>query len=145
MKVILLRDVAKIGRKGSVVEVPDGFALNRLLPKKDAVAATAASLRQHAALVSQAEGQKKARLAEVSQQAATLTATPLVITKVANEQGHLFESIHVADIVTVASVRGVMLDPSTLVVPVIKAVGEHSIEIVAGTSRHTVPIIVVAK
>ena len=33
MKVILLQDVAKIGRRSEVVEVPDGYAQNKLIPK----------------------------------------------------------------------------------------------------------------
>ena len=40
MKVILLRDVAKLGRRFAVVEVPDGFALNQLIPKGMAEAAS---------------------------------------------------------------------------------------------------------
>ncbi len=40
MKVILLRDVAKIGKRYEVANVPDGFALNKLIPQGDAQAAT---------------------------------------------------------------------------------------------------------
>ncbi|MEK7130946.1 MAG: bL9 family ribosomal protein, partial [Patescibacteria group bacterium] len=40
MKVILLRDVAGIGRKGEVKNVSDGYAGNFLLPKKLAQVAT---------------------------------------------------------------------------------------------------------
>ena len=46
MKVILLRDVAKIGRRFEIVEVPDGYALNKLIPKKDAEAATPANVKR---------------------------------------------------------------------------------------------------
>lgn len=40
MKVILLVDVKKIGKKGETVEVSDGYATNFLIPKKLAVAST---------------------------------------------------------------------------------------------------------
>ena len=44
MKVILLQDVKKVGKKGSIVEVSDGYGTNFLLPKKLAVLATKTSL-----------------------------------------------------------------------------------------------------
>ena len=44
MRVILLEDVKKVGKKGSIVEVSDGYGTNFLLPKKLAVLATKTSL-----------------------------------------------------------------------------------------------------
>lgn len=44
MKVILLCDVKKVGKKGQTVEVSDGYALNFLFPKKWAVKLTETSL-----------------------------------------------------------------------------------------------------
>jgi large subunit ribosomal protein L9 len=40
MEVILREDVEKVGSRGSVVKVADGYARNFLLPKRLAVAAT---------------------------------------------------------------------------------------------------------
>ena len=44
MKVILQEDVKKLGAKGDVVEVSDGYGRNYLLPRKLAVEANAANL-----------------------------------------------------------------------------------------------------
>lgn len=44
MKVILLQDVKKVGKKGSIVEVSDGYGANFLIPRKLAVMATKTSL-----------------------------------------------------------------------------------------------------
>ena len=46
MKVVLLQDVKKLGKKGQVVEVTPGFASNFLIPKKQAVLATDTVVKQ---------------------------------------------------------------------------------------------------
>ena len=45
MKVILQEDVKKVGAKGEVVEVSDGYGRNYLLPRKLAIEANAANLK----------------------------------------------------------------------------------------------------
>ena len=45
MKVILLSDVSKVGKKGAIVEVADGYARNFLIRNRLAVQATAKSLK----------------------------------------------------------------------------------------------------
>ena len=44
MKVVLLEDVKKVGKKGSIVDVSDGYGANFLIPRKLAVLATKTSL-----------------------------------------------------------------------------------------------------
>ena len=44
MKVILQQDVKKVGKKGEIVEVSEGYGRNFLLPKKFAVEANAANM-----------------------------------------------------------------------------------------------------
>ena len=44
MKVILQQDVKKVGKKGEIIEVSEGYGRNFLLPKKYAVEATASNL-----------------------------------------------------------------------------------------------------
>jgi large subunit ribosomal protein L9 len=46
MKVIFIQDVARVGRKGEVKEVANGFATNVLIPKKQAVIATGEAIRK---------------------------------------------------------------------------------------------------
>ena len=44
MKIILLDDVAKVGRRGEVRDVSDGYARNFLIPKKLALSASAGNM-----------------------------------------------------------------------------------------------------
>ena len=44
MKVILLQDEKKLGKKGDIIEASEGFARNYILPKKIGVEATARNL-----------------------------------------------------------------------------------------------------
>ena len=45
MRVILLDDVSKVGRRGEVRDVSDGYARNYLIPKKLALSATTGNLK----------------------------------------------------------------------------------------------------
>ena len=55
MKVLLLKDVYKLGRAGDIKKVADGYGRNFLLPQKLAVLATAGALKQVEKIRSQAE------------------------------------------------------------------------------------------
>ena len=44
MKIILLQDEKKLGKKGDIIEASDGYARNYILPKKIGVEATAANI-----------------------------------------------------------------------------------------------------
>jgi len=57
MKVILLDDVQKLGRRGEVRDVSDGYARNFLIPKKLALSATAGNLKNLDHIKKQAERQ----------------------------------------------------------------------------------------
>ena len=56
----MLTDVAKVGRKGAIVEVSDGYALNALIPTKKAVLATKEAVAKHQAAAERSRGEKAA-------------------------------------------------------------------------------------
>lgn len=98
MKVILADDVEKLGRKGDVVTVADGYARNYLVPKGLALAATKGSLRQ-AEMMARARREKEQREKEAAAaRVASLGASPVYISARAGEGGRLFGSVTNSDV-----------------------------------------------
>ncbi|MBX2866895.1 50S ribosomal protein L9 [Candidatus Kaiserbacteria bacterium] len=138
MKVILLQDVARIGRQFEIKEVPDGHALNFLIPKKLAEPATPANVKR----VEARTGKKNAE-AEASQEAFLETLSKLkdamvTITASANDEGKLFKGLKADDIATAVSEQVGQLHASQVeLTEPIKEVGEHTVAITAGGEKGT--------
>lgn len=128
MKIILLQDVAKIGRRYEVVNVPDGYAMNQLIPKKMAEPATPANLKRVEKMNKDKTASAEASAESFKTAVATIEATPITITLEANEQGHLFKAVGADEVVVAAQAVGAMVteDMVEFSSP-IKEVGEHEI------------------
>ncbi|MFH1454941.1 MAG: 50S ribosomal protein L9 [bacterium] len=131
MKIILLRDVKKIGRKYDVKDVADGYALNSLIPNGIAVPATPNYLKGI-----EAKKKQDVLLKEDFKKAFEYAVTKLPDGKLhiagkVNEKGHLFAGIHEDQIISeFKKETGILLDPEhfNLEKP-LKEVGEHTIEL----------------
>jgi large subunit ribosomal protein L9 len=98
MKVILSDDVEKLGHKGDVVTVADGYARNFLIPKGFAILASKGALKQ-AELMQRARAERAEKeKEEAAGRVATLAASPVYISARAGEEGRLFGSVTKADI-----------------------------------------------
>jgi len=147
MKVVLLADVRKIGRKYDVATVSDGYALNCLIPQKKAVVADAGKIKW-------AEVQKKTAVSDKEVQANlleknidALKSAKVVIKEKVNEQGHLFAGLHKEDIAKALLEQSqISVDPDFILLEKhIKEVGEHSITVEAGKVKGTFTLVVEAK
>ncbi len=93
MKVLLCEDVKKLGWLGDIVDVPEGYARNYLLPQRLAKVATEGnikSLAQEKAKRSEQRLQERRRLEKAAQ---AVNGAEAVVAAKANEQGVLFGSI----------------------------------------------------
>lgn len=93
MKVLLLKDIYKLGRAGDVKKVADGYGRNFLLPQGLAVLATEGALKQSEKLRSRAAEQRNRLNEEMGGLADKLNALTLTFAVKAGETGKLYGSI----------------------------------------------------
>ncbi len=98
MKVILTRDVKGVGRTHEEVTTSDGYALNFLIPKKMAIAATAAAVKEAQVRRKQVVDRGELDAALLAQNLVSLADAKVTITMKANEKGHLYDAVGEEDI-----------------------------------------------
>ena len=130
MKVILLQDVKKMGKKGDVIEASDGYARNYLFPRKLAEEATANALH---VVNAKKENERKKKLAELEaaqKLAAELKGKEVSIEAKAGESGRLFGAITNKDIAEVINSKfNLSIDKKKIVMDNIKVAGGYEIEV----------------
>jgi large subunit ribosomal protein L9 len=130
MKVILLEDVPKLGRRGEVREVSDGYARNFLLPQKLALGATAGNLRNLDLIKANQEGRAARLRNEAQAQADAVEALSFVQSRQASEEGRLFGSVGKADVVAFLTQHGISVEKRRVVLDEpIKSVGDYVVPI----------------
>jgi large subunit ribosomal protein L9 len=114
MKLLLRKNVGKLGRIGDIVNVTDGYARNYLVPTGLAIQPTEANIRA-------VEAQKAAYLAELARQKAELQAAAdaiqgkeITISARANEEGHLYGSVGPAQICEALAMERIFLEPENI-------------------------------
>ncbi len=100
MKVLLIKDVYKLGRAGDVKKVADGFGRNFLLPQKLAVLATPGALKTAEKIRAQAEVQRAQLNSELKDLADHINGVTLNFSAKAGETGKLYGSITTQDVAT---------------------------------------------
>jgi len=93
MKVVFLKDVARVGRAGEVKEVADGYAKNFLLPKKLALPATPPSIKIAEAQLQKEEQEQQHHAEELVEVARQLEGLSLDFKMKVMEEGRLYGSI----------------------------------------------------
>jgi large subunit ribosomal protein L9 len=131
MKLILTDDVTELGKRGDVVDVADGYARNFLLPRRFAIKANLGALEQ-AETIRNARVESDRRAKELAETIATqLVGSRVVLAAQAGDEGQLYGSIGVADIVEgINRFTGIELERSQLEIhEPIKAIGLHEIQV----------------
>jgi len=103
MKVLLIKDVYKLGRAGDIKKVADGFGRNFLISQGFAVLATEGALKQVQKIKAQAEIRRSAQNDELKGIADQIKAVTLTFPAKAGETGKLYGSITTQDVATALS------------------------------------------
>lgn len=128
MKIILLKDVAKIGKRYETKDVADGFAVNSLLPRGLAIPATSENIKKISVEVAREAGEKKLHEELLAKELEKIEGKTVVYEGKTNAKGHLFAGLHAKDIA-----QKINIDPSYIVLDKpIKETGDHTIKIKAG-------------
>jgi len=130
MKIILLDDVPKLGRRGEVRDVSDGYARNYLLPHKLALNATPGNLRNIETIKAAQEGRAVRMRSEAETQAQRIEGLTYAQSRQASDEGRLFGSVGKADIAAFLAQNGLTVERRRIVLDEpIKTLGEFTVPV----------------
>lgn len=144
MNLILIAEVRKVGHKGQIVTVSDGFGMNFLIPRHLGVQATASALKLHEHDVAIAAQHSEENAARAKKLASELAGKILTIDASASDTGTLFKAIRAEDIV--AEIRkqwGVEVPEEAIHLDEpIKTKGTHTLKFELGTAESTLEVVI---
>ena len=130
MKVILLKDVKSVGKKGDVVNAADGYARNFLFPRKLAEEATDSNMH---ILNKKNETERKKKTAEIEEAQKLANELKDKVVKIigkAGENGKLFGAITSKDIAVALNKQcNLDIDKKKIVTDTIKLLGTYEVEV----------------
>ena len=147
MKVILLKDVAKIGRRFEIKEVPDGYALNKLIPKNMAQFATPENIKRIETTASKQKEHRPHDASVFTEVIASLQGILIPLEVEANAEGRMFQSLKAETVAfAINTVLGTAVTAEHIQMHTpIKSLGEHQITIASGQTKGQATISIKAK
>lgn len=130
MKVLLLDNVAKLGKMGQVKDVSDGYARNYLFPRRLAVVATSFQIKKQSEIISKRQAGLAAEKEKYGLIMADIAKYVVTLKRKATDEGKLFGKVNEADIKKELinagfDVANLEIDLSS----VTKMVGEYDVEV----------------
>jgi large subunit ribosomal protein L9 len=130
MKVILMTDVPALGHRGETRDVANGYARNFLLPRKLAVQATPANLKNVEHLKRHRAKEEHRALEAAKATAARIAVLTLSVTARASEDGRLYGSVSAQDVLEFLEKNQVPVEKRRIQLDdPIKAVGDYQVPI----------------
>jgi large subunit ribosomal protein L9 len=130
MQIILQEDVDKLGHRGQLVEVAEGYARNYLLPRKYAIEATPGNLKRLDKMRATFAKKEAVEKDDAQKLAELLAAVSLEFSRRTGDEDRLFGSVTSGDIVDALEVKGFKIDKKKIVLAEpIKALGEFEVPV----------------
>ncbi len=130
MEVILREDIQKLGSKGDIVTVKDGYARNYLLPQKLALLATTGTRKQVAEMKAAAARKDASQKSAAETLAEQMSAVELTFTVKAGESDQLFGSVTSMDIAEALEAKGFSIDRRKVeLAEPIRTLGEYTVPV----------------
>ncbi len=134
MKIILLQDVRKIGRRYEEKTVADGYGRNYLLARKLAILATPENLKKLEAWRARQSSEDKLQSELLEKGLSQLTGVVVTVSAKASVEGHLFAGLHREAVVEALRVQKHLALPIEAIQleHAIKTTGDHQIAVKMG-------------
>jgi len=130
MKVILLDDVASVGRRGEVRDVSDGYARNFLIPKKLALSASAGNLKNLEHIKQQQDAKAQRIKGDAQSVQHRIEALTYEERRQASEEGKLFGSVTSQDLADFLGKHGIKVERRRIQLDEpIKTLGETAVTV----------------
>ncbi|MEK7097959.1 MAG: 50S ribosomal protein L9 [Patescibacteria group bacterium] len=130
MKIILLKDVSSLGKKGDLKNVSDGYGKNYLIKNGLAALSTAEALNERSQHITSETGKKEKEVAYYKDLADKLRGVSLKTFLKLGKDGGVFGSVSAAKIESLLNEAGFHIKKSNIILDhPIKSLGEHKIKI----------------
>jgi len=130
MKVLLKSDVPKVGKKGELLEVKEGYARNFLFPNGLAIEANSGTMKQFEEGKKSQDRKKEREKEEAQALAAKIGGITISLKHKAGDEGRLFGSITSAEIAEALKQKGFEIDKKKIVLDdPIRLVGEYTVKV----------------
>jgi large subunit ribosomal protein L9 len=128
MQIILQEDIEKLGSRGDVVTVAEGYARNYLLPRKLALEASPGNLKRLEKIRTVLAKRTSTERDQAQKQAELLNGVTLNFSRKAGENDQLFGSVTAADITAALAAQGFDIDKRRIqLAEPIKVVGQYEV------------------
>ncbi|HNQ43576.1 MAG TPA: 50S ribosomal protein L9 [Candidatus Cloacimonadota bacterium] len=130
MKVIMLENIEKVGKKGEVVNVKRGYVRNYLIPRDYAIYATPVNLKKLGSIQEELKAAEEKQLTMLKNLAEKIASTKLAFERKIDEHGSMFGSVSENDIVQALKLQEIDISRSAVQMERhVKELGEHNVDI----------------
>src|SRR5271170_648012 len=130
MQIILQETIEKLGARGEVVNVANGYARNYLLPRNLALEASPSNLKALEKIRGKLNKRTATEREQAQAQAALLGAATVTLARKAGETDQLFGSVTTADLAEALAAQGFEVDKRRMqLADPIKLVGEYAVTV----------------